>query len=1278
MSAGGNGPGSPDSVRQEVRAEAGFAYGAIGADIHVFGDGTPVYLLFARRALSRQDPDWLCAQPSRMLDGRAEVVEFTGREAELADLIDWRDAPARMAVRWLHGPAGQGKTRLAARLAADSERDGWLVVDAVHGTDSHPPAEGSQDLRTAGRVGVLVLVDYADRWPLTHVSWLLSNALLLQDTPVRVLMVGRSVNAWPAVRAKLHRLREAVETSDQRLAGLPEQSAPGRHSERKLMFEAARRCFTAQYHRARIVRSADTLEAIEPPGSLEAPEFGLTLAVHMAALVAVDAQVRGGRAPTDVVGMTTYLLDRERENWRQLHENGDRGLPHATSDTQLARAVFISVLTGPLSGADATRLLDDLPLPVPGAQLVTDHAHCYPPTDAGGHHRLEPLLPDRFAEDFLALSLPGSPVSGHPTDLWTVTAATRSLQRRGDVEPPYTARALSFMIAATERWPHVGERLLFPLLRRDPQLAVDAGSGVLSSLARLETLDTGILEAIEPFLPSGQDVRLDEGIGDIMTRLTTYRMATDDETLVRAMRSWELSDHHIRAGRATEALTAAEDAVALVREAVEGSDEPAGTAAELQLFLAGALVHHANLLARAGRDPDVWTVLSEGIELVRPLPTSDTQRLVLGDALGEMGAAMIRADRAEDGLAQLEEAIRTHAGRMDDAGALRMLEIIEHLWPFEINHSIALSAAGNHEEAVRTAENVLVGVRQMARLKPAALGPVLASAVVALGSALWAGGRHEEALAASRNATDLYRSLAEVEPRYRQQLADSSYRLGTRLGGMDRSLDAVQALQEAVDLYRSLPDTDLSLRLKLLAVASHELREQRRPERIAWGPASAIDGAAKGYAHAGDWPALWRLIRAVPIADAVRTVRRLPRRSAGLSEGDADRTLARRLAVQGRRRTERVVAAAARAAVWRSDYPLGDASQVSFARNRPYMTRTVLEHGGAVERIEVIDLESRAPKTNLYQGTQMHSSVQCLGDHDAIAVRDHRVWGTSGTEIVHYSAGSERLVAAGPPFVGARAAATTNGWILGLRLVPGALVASPGGRPREVDLVPFGLRRGDVLAVDPSGTRLAFADGEVLVVTDADVCDLVSDGRMHEDHGGIRSVAFVSPDELVTSGTGGGLYLSQLESGLGCMVASAEAAPPLDDLFYVPAWRVVGGWASGVGRPYFFDSVTLDPVPVPRPMVGNRNVQAITASPDGRYVYYGGQLDVDAPLRRRSFDWTSALHDLRHPGSLLQRPLSSLTDAELESLDALPLDSATRPLLELARDMLPRTWTRTS
>ncbi|WP_331748990.1 ATP-binding protein (plasmid) [Streptomyces sp. NBC_00984] len=128
-----------------------------------------------------------------MLNSRFEVVGFTGREKELADLRRWRDHGPRLSVQWLHAPGGQGKSRLAAQFVKESEAAGWTVATAARGPGVAQPSPGTQDLRTDTRAGVLLVVDYADRWPVTHLTWLLSNALLHRPTDqARVLQLART------------------------------------------------------------------------------------------------------------------------------------------------------------------------------------------------------------------------------------------------------------------------------------------------------------------------------------------------------------------------------------------------------------------------------------------------------------------------------------------------------------------------------------------------------------------------------------------------------------------------------------------------------------------------------------------------------------------------------------------------------------------------------------------------------------------------------------------------------------------------------------------------------------------------------------------------------------------------------------------------------------------------------------------------------------------------------------------------------------------------------
>ena len=61
------------------------------------------------------------------------------------------------------------------------------------------PASREPDLRLGGAAGLLLLVDYADRLPLTHLTWLFSNAAFHQQVPTRLLLLlARSARPWPS------------------------------------------------------------------------------------------------------------------------------------------------------------------------------------------------------------------------------------------------------------------------------------------------------------------------------------------------------------------------------------------------------------------------------------------------------------------------------------------------------------------------------------------------------------------------------------------------------------------------------------------------------------------------------------------------------------------------------------------------------------------------------------------------------------------------------------------------------------------------------------------------------------------------------------------------------------------------------------------------------------------------------------------------------------------------------------------------------------------------
>ncbi|WP_331748986.1 hypothetical protein OG520_42770 (plasmid) [Streptomyces sp. NBC_00984] len=136
----------------------------------------------------------------------------------------------------------------------------------------------------------------------------------------------------------------------------------------------------------------------------------------MAALTAVDRRAHAATTATtpDMTGLTACLLDRERRHWYTLHETGALG----STRVEISRAAFVAALTGPLACREAKGALKTAGLGPDTDRLLTDHAYCYPSGASGTV--LESLSPDRLAEDFLALSIPGHDLPDHAADPWAV------------------------------------------------------------------------------------------------------------------------------------------------------------------------------------------------------------------------------------------------------------------------------------------------------------------------------------------------------------------------------------------------------------------------------------------------------------------------------------------------------------------------------------------------------------------------------------------------------------------------------------------------------------------------------------------------------------------------------------------------------------------------------------------------------------------------------------------------------------------------------------------
>lgn len=812
---------------QTVDVVAGFGYGMIGADVHVLGDGVPLYVLRNRGDTPRVDSKWLRQMPSRMLNPRFAVVDFAGRSGEVSELDSWRHAGPRLAACWLHGPGGAGKSRLAARVAEHAAAYGWKVITAEHGPDNVLPPPGSQDLRLDDAAGVLLIVDYADRWPPSHLTWLLRNTLLHQvGLPSRVLLVART----PDVPAAL---RDAV---DQVLVHALSPLTPD-GGDREQMFVAARDGFAAHY---RI--DPATVPRARP---LDGPEFGLTLAVHMAALVAVDAHATGETPPADLAGLTIYLLDRENQHWASR--------PASTPPRVMNRTVYTAALTGAVTHRSGVALLGQAAVPGDPEQVLADHALLYPAISSAGEV-LQPLLPDRLAEDFLALTLPGH-TADYPAQPWA--GATTSA-----VLPVVPSRSLLFLAAATERWAHVGASCLYPLLRDRPHLAIAAGSPALSAIATLADVPESVLDAMERLLPDGRHTDLDVGAAAITAALTRQRLTGTRDRAEQARLHHTLSWRLANAGRNAEAVVASRRAIALRRRLARAD------AAHLP-DLAASLNNFANQLSAAGRNDQALRANREAIRILRRLTgrSRTEHHPELAAALNNLGvmlaglgrrsealqaareAVAIRRRRAASDPADLAAALNNLASRMAALGhrvdalavgreavdmrrRLVRTDRAAHLPDLASslnNVAIWLTGLDRREEACRAAEEAADLYRELVRLNPDAYQADLTRCLNNIGVLLTNLGRRREALAPSEEASAIHRQLAQANPAgHLADLAASLNNLSILLAELGRHDDALAPAREAVDIYRKLcradsaADPDLAMSLTTLAARLSE------------------------------------------------------------------------------------------------------------------------------------------------------------------------------------------------------------------------------------------------------------------------------------------------------------------------------------------------------------------------------------------------------------------------------------------------------------------------
>ncbi|MFF3400428.1 tetratricopeptide repeat protein [Streptomyces sp. NPDC002659] len=808
--------------------------------------------------------------PAALLRADAEAVTFHGRDDELADLRAWcENKPDALAIRVMTGPGGQGKTRLARRLADILGWEGWVTGHLRSDLTDDPTIDGTPPdfttLNTA--LPLLLVVDYAETRP--RLLRRLITHMHRSRHRVRLLLLARSDGEWrtgsfqavPDVRDLLEEA-PVIPLGPLIPAGKPAQ-------DRGSAFQQAAGDLARLLPEVPALPTHDwksLASTLRPPADLSHPRYDNVLTLQMTALVTL---LQHGPRPADAPPGTPperTLLKHEERFWESSAKTPAYKLDLPVST--LGAAVATAALCGAGTPDEALHVITALPgLPDHQQESATAWlASLYP----GGPNRYwGSLQPDRVAEYH------ASQILKENSNLLPALLAAGT--------PAQQAQTITVLARAVIAHYNAGRSTDSEHLLHTVDTALDTASlayqAVQTAIAALPYPSI----AIAPLA-----LRLSTDLAQVDQQLAQYDPAY--EPFLAASLS-NLGARWSEAGRRAEAVTAADKATEIYRRLA--ADDPA-----YEPNLAHSLSNLGVSLAKAGRRAEAVTAADKATEIYRRLAADDpAYEPDLARSLSNLGNRLSEAGRRAEALTATERAteIRRRLAADDpaahEAGLARSLS----------NLANRLSEAGRRVEAITAEQQATEIRRRLAADDPAAHEPDLAGSLSNLGACLAEVGRRAEALTATEEATEIRRRLAVDNPAaHEPDLATSLSNLGIYLAEVGRRAEALAAAEKATDIYRRLAADDPAAHesglARSLSNLANRLSETGRVEAI-----TAAEKATDIYRRlAADDPAAHESDLARSLSNLAKRLADVGRRVEAITAEQQATEIRRRLAADDR------------------------------------------------------------------------------------------------------------------------------------------------------------------------------------------------------------------------------------------------------------------------------------------------------------------------------------------------------------------------------------------